>query len=659
MKKKWSFMGKRYHWVVLILLIIFPLSVFSISPTRAQEPIFKVIMISAGIFNTQPSQFIANELPKIGIDATLLLVGWDVLIPRMFDHPYHADYKGGGFDLGYLSWSDSIIPSNLYARFHSSNESPQGNNYYPVINQTLDGILEFVMNTTDFDERKAYIKQALEMIVWEIHPVTGIFQLEDLCYMRDNVRGYSSELRVPGALGIAEMYFEDGQSHGHDQVNEFIMASTTRPNNYNDIIENDWYNQLAIAPINHGLVERDPDYNFVPVLLTQLPYPVAVTNNHTGLESSLDSNLATVWEIELRDDVFWHEGYGYNMAAHEDILQVDADDVVFTFELILDDNGPNPCAIRPGWQRLLGNDTSLAVIKKDRYHVQFHLQTVDADLMVHFGQYLMPQHILALGTIRADGSMAPTDYTDWDTDDWNIGRRTGGYTGPAVIGNGPYILFPGGDDVSQTVTETKNPYWHLIAAPTYANMFDKYIYTWISSKDAALVALEQAEIDLMDPQFHAEKDYPDMKDKPGIALVKQLDWGYSTLGYNILHGAGDKLTNKWVRLAIAHMIPSQNIVEYLLGGLGQVNFAPFLKQSPFWPADLRSIEYNQTKALDYLEKAGYNVTPFREETSTSSSSRSPLFLFDPSTWMLLTICGLEVVIIGFLLLLIKKSRNTL
>ncbi|MFX1254260.1 MAG: ABC transporter substrate-binding protein, partial [Promethearchaeota archaeon] len=145
----------------------------------------------------------------------------------------------------------------------------------------------------------------------------------------------------------------------------------------------------------------------------------------------------------------------------------------------------------------------------------------------------------------------------------------------------------------------------------------------------------------------------------GIVIVKELDWGYHTLGYNILHGAGDNLANKWVRLAIAHMVPYQDIVKYLLGGLGEANYAPFPKQSPFWPADLPPIEYNQTKALDYLEKAGYDVTPFREETSTSSFSFLNLLLSDPLTWMLLTSIGLEVVVIISLLILIKRRQKSI
>ncbi|MFX0063310.1 MAG: ABC transporter substrate-binding protein [Candidatus Hermodarchaeota archaeon] len=646
---------------IFIFFMVASLGLVGWRPGFAQVPLFKAILMEHvnNPVRVQHALMVANELPKIGIGATLILIGMDIFFPRMFESPNHADWNHGGFDFGFWACSDSIVPSNLYKFFHSSNESPQGANYYPVINQTLDGILEYVMNTTDFTERKAYIKQALEMIVWEIHPVTGMYQHETMCYMRDNVRGYSNNLRVPGALGIAEMYFEDGRSHGHGRQNEFIMASTTRPSQYNDIIENNWYNQLAIAPVNHGLVERDPNYDFIPVLLTQLPYPVAVKNNHTGLESSLDPNLATVWEIELRNDVYWHEGYGYTMVDHEDTLKVDADDVLFTFDLILNDNGPNPCAVRPSWQHLLGNDTSLAVIKVDRFQVQFHLQTIHADLLAYFGQYLMPQHILALGTIRADGSVAPADFTNWVTDDWNLGRRTGGYTGSAVIGNGPYICYPGEDYASQTVNETRNPHWHLRNEPAYQNMFDKYIYRWITSKDATYIALEQKEIDFVDYTFFkfAYKDYPVMKNKTGIKTVRELDWGYQTLGYNILHGAGDKLANKWVRLAIAHMIPYQDIVKYFLGGLGQANFAPFPKQSPFWPTDLRPIEYNQTKALDYLEKAGYNVTPFREETRTSSYSLFDLFLSDPLIWMLLTTCGLEVIVIGFLVMLIKRKQK--
>ncbi|MFX1253194.1 MAG: ABC transporter substrate-binding protein [Promethearchaeota archaeon] len=574
---------------------------------NGQSPVFSCVLMAPtnNPVRVQHAQLIANELPKIGIDVTLLLVGWDVLIPRMFEPsgPLALSYANGGYDMGCLSGSGSLYTRSQFWLFHST-YTPDSN-YFGVQDPYLDGLLEFTVNTTDIDQRKQYIEEAWEYITWQVQAEITLYQVENTVYMRDNVKGYSSDLRVPGSLGVAEMYFEDGKSAGHGQVNEFIMASTTRPKRYNDMIENDWYNQLAIAQLNHGMVERDPEYNFVPVLLTKLPYPVIVKNNHTGILSSTDPNTATVWEIELRDDVYWHEGYGYTMAADEDTLRVDADDVVFTYNLLLERPGPRPCCpVYP--YNLWGDNASLAVVKVDRTHVQFHLNNLDADLLGYFGQVLFPEHILEFGTVRADGSVAPSDYADWSADDWNVGTRSAPYTGPAVIGNGPYILWPGENFTAQTVTETKNPYWHLRNEPAYADMFDKYIYTWVPSKDAALIALEQAEIDLMDPRFHAEKDYPVMKIKPGIFIHKLLDWGCQTMGINTANGAGG-LQDLNVRLAISHTVPRQDMVNYLLGGLGQTAFMHFPKQNPFYPYNVRHISYNITKARELMEAAGYNM----------------------------------------------------
>ncbi|MFX1255952.1 MAG: ABC transporter substrate-binding protein, partial [Promethearchaeota archaeon] len=497
---------KKVLPLVLVAIMMVSMVFVAIQPVQAQTPVFSCVFLAPtnNPVRVQHAQLVANELPKIGIDAVLLLVGWDVLIPRAFEPagPLQASYADGGYDIACMGWGGGLLPTTQFWLFHST-YTPDPN-WFGVQDLELDEMLKLTTNTTDITQRKQYIEDAWNYITWELQAEITLYQVENCVYMRDNVKGYSSDIRVPGALGIAEMYFEDGHSAGHGQANEFIMASTTRPNKYNDVIENDWYNQLAIAQLNHGMVERDPDYDFVPVLLTKLPEPVAVVNNHTGILSPTDVNTATVWEIELRDDIYWHEGYGYTMAADEDTLRVDADDVLFTLDLMLDENGPSPNTARPGWQYLLGDDRSLSVIKVDRTHVQFHMKELDADMLSNFNQFLMPKHILELGTVRKDGSTAPSDFNGWAADDWNVGTRSAPYTGPAVIGNGPYIL-QGEDSISQTVTEIKNPYWHLIDEPAYANMFDKYIYTWITSKDAALIALEQSEIDLMDPQFHAEK----------------------------------------------------------------------------------------------------------------------------------------------------------
>ncbi|MFX0094398.1 MAG: ABC transporter substrate-binding protein, partial [Candidatus Hodarchaeota archaeon] len=257
-----------------------------------------------------------------------------------------------------------------------------------------------------------------------------------------------------------------------------------------------------------------------------------------------------------------------------------------------------------------------SIVKVDRFTIQFHLNNSFADLFTLF-DIILPQHILdpeydALGHgsgIRADGTSAPT-YTDWATDDFNLGKRTSGDAqSPATIGTGAYRLYPG-TEMDQTVTLTQNPYYFK-DTDTYwkslvENRPDKYIYTWIENKDAAESTLKNSDIDIMDVHYAPNRDYPYMKNKPGITVVKQLDWNYHTLSYNIFKGAGGKLANRYVCLAISHLIPRQDIVDYLLGGLGQPSFALFPQQSPYWPGDaLKPIEYNFTKADDYMIKAGF------------------------------------------------------
>ncbi|MFX0061518.1 MAG: ABC transporter substrate-binding protein [Candidatus Hermodarchaeota archaeon] len=632
--------------------------------TQEQQYFFSTTLLgpTCNPVRVQHAQLIVNELPKIGIRGDLILVGWDVLLPRMMGSPTHADYAHEGFDIGFLSWAGSMIPNNLFQFFHSSNIDPAnwGPNYYPVNNKTLDRILEFTINTTDFNQRKEYIRQALEIIVWDIQPVAGIYQPEDVFYLRDNIQGFDAN-RFPK---IEEMSFANGHSAGHGQVNELIVASASRPQNFNLALSNSWYDKLVFSSAFTKLIEQAKNLTFVPGLVELLPYPVAVKNNHTGELSSTDPNTATVWELKLREDVYWHEGYGYqlNNATHRDILKVDADDVVWFYTVNVKPNGI-PSSFRSSLQYAFGTEADKAFVKVDRYTVQFHLKNLYADLFTLFGA-ILPQHILdltydALGLglgVRADGTSAPS-YEDWAEDDFNIGYRTSGdITHAATIGNGPYYLYPGKNEGQQKIILTKwnhyfkdnDSYWQFLVIKRP----DKYIYTWFLSKDAAEIALENGTIDLMDAQYNAEKDYAFMKDRPGVAAVKQLDWGYRTMGYNILNGANGKLANKWVRLAISHMITRQEMVKYLLGGLGKPSFVPFPQQSLYWPEDLEPITYNITRALDYMERAGYDVVPFRN----SESSINTLFDFITFNLVSLVTIGLEVGAICLLVVLIVKKR---
>jgi hypothetical protein len=99
-----------------------------------------------------------------------------------------------------------------------------------------------------------------------------------------------------------------------------------------------------------------------------------------------------------------------------------------------------------------------------------------------------------------------------------------------------------------------------------------------------------------------------------------------------------KLNNRYVRLAISHLVPRQRIVDYILNGLGRVNEVTGISfLHPAYPpedewADIGlpvsenvmdsetgeelkfqgHIRYNRNKAWALMEKAGYDMTAFRE-----------------------------------------------
>lgn len=580
------------------------------------------------------AQLIADELPKIGIGVELLFLSQGELLTHMMWSLNHEDYVDGSFDIGFMDWMLSPLegPAKLFELFHSSQINPLASplSYYPVNNQTLDGILEHIMNPTYSESRKEYVRQALEMLVWEIHPMTGIYQQELNYYLQKNIIGFTPYL-------FEEMYFENGKSNGHGQVNHFVMAGTSPTKNYNPILAQTRYDRLVSESAFSGLVEQLVK---VPGMLTRLPYPVAVKNNYTGEISSLDSNLATVWEIELRDNVYWHEGYGYRMdnTTHRDILRVDSDDIVWFYQLCIKNDSP-PHIAQKKYQYAFGTQPEKAIVKVDNNHVQFHLKTLYADLFTLFN-IILPRHILdpsydALGLgpgIRADRTSA-SSYADWKTDDFNLGKRTSGdLERPATIGTGAYMIYPGHPGkfpTNQSVELTKWNHYFKDNDTFYwkqrvKNRFDKYIYTWSFNKDTAFIALENGTIDLMDsalldqvlqaggylPEWHFCKTKP-------FNYRTWLDWDFQTLCYNILNGTGSKLANKWVRLAISHMIPRQKIVDYFLGGLGTPNCVPFPRQSPLWPENLESFDYSLTKALKFMEKAGYDVSSFIHTQPTS------------------------------------------
>ena len=111
--------------LVLMLTIISSSQIQNIKTVSSAElPThfsISIIAPSGNPIRVQHAQLITNQMWKIGIDASLKLIGWDALLPRMFGHLEHGTYEEGGFDIGFIGWCSNPLPGGPYQFYHSSN----------------------------------------------------------------------------------------------------------------------------------------------------------------------------------------------------------------------------------------------------------------------------------------------------------------------------------------------------------------------------------------------------------------------------------------------------------------------------------------------------------------------------------------------------------
>ncbi|MHA2501094.1 MAG: ABC transporter substrate-binding protein, partial [Candidatus Hodarchaeales archaeon] len=205
------------------------------------------------------------------------------------------------------------------------------------------------------------------------------------------------------------------------------------------------------------------------------------------------------------------------------------------------------------------------------------------------------------------------------------------------------------------------------------------------SKESAEIALENGDIDAIDSQFQIAPDLPYLETKPNIQILSHEGNSVQVIAFNTRY---PKLSDHYVRLAISHLVPAQKIVDYLLQGWGVVNEVVGLHpQNPFMPSNEEwktlglnatenvrdpqtgellefqgHISYNLRKAWGLMEKAGYDMDPWREAVLTSErtedNSSERLFMDIDARWIaILYLATLGAVIAGIGLVKFLRMRQ--
>lgn len=174
------------------------------------------------------------------------------------------------------------------------------------------------------------------------------------------------------------------------------------------------------------------------------------------------SDDGLVWTFYLREGVYWHDG-----------VEVTADDVIFTMDIIYDENIPNN--YRDG---MLFPDP-IQYRKIDRYTVEFTMPLVLATAMDALTFPIVPKHILE--TPWKEGRFNET----WgvDTPPWEI------------IGTGPFQMIE--YRPSERIVMTRNPnYWRVDADGNSLPYITRFVMNIAGNQDAMRLMFDNRETNI-------------------------------------------------------------------------------------------------------------------------------------------------------------------
>lgn len=620
--------------IAFVLITVFGISLAAAIPTAKAAPLFKVTIIAPGNANMvrrQWGQIIANSLQELGIDARLVFMGWAAVYDRVFTPALDKvgkTFDEGGYDLQLVGWTPGLIPNPRPLFLGDPGFfAPYGQNYYLYNSTKSNSLLNTFVTTTNSTIREKSMKD-WQTVVYNDNPVSVLLYEKTVAVVNPRVSGYDW------------IYFNTGPTpqwlrKTGTNSKTVVYASTGEIESLIPPLSNSWYDTIILACVFNGLLEPNNARAFIPSLVKSY---TASSDGHW-------------WTLNLQPNVKWHTGWTFT-----------ADDVLYTLmalmntqtgsqfvgyytdvfgtdvklqwvngtttRLIYDGSNTllNPASIPSGLRQ--GNITAL-----DANTVKIYLPNI-AGLDKPYG-YFYPETLAFANNVIPKHILERIPFGDWTTSPLNTGSGTlsitlsngTAYTVKGPIGTGPYV-FDSYDATAQSVHLKKfMGYWNRTALEAAGNFgIEDYYINFIADKTAALAALKNGQVDILDHNYHMTKDIPTIDSSWGKVFVLE-GAGRQEIGFNMKHpilgtGKGTPLGTaeaaRNVRLAIDSAIPRQLIIDNLLDGWGTPGVTPALPTQLYYNATLKPRPYDLAKAREYLKAAGYSVpTPAATPTYPS------------------------------------------
>ena len=589
--------------------------------------LFSVTLIAPTGGNSVRRQYasiIASNMISVGIDAKLFYVTFDQLVDRLFGLTATpgSSFNQGGYDIGFIGWGYTAFVPDFRANLDGRPAylPPSGDNYAYYNSPTVEGIFDKLYSTTNTTTQIQLTHQFQEQ-VFNDTPYAYIFEAVDPVPRASKFTAWGNSSQ------FSEVTFPDVQHWGGGDSLTMAEAANIFPSGTLDpaitASSNSFYSLYVYGNIMGGqLQEADPRCScYIP-------------GTATNITSSPDG---TTWTVNIRPGVKFQDG-----------VEVTADDFVFTQYA---ETNPALAAIGLGSNvQYLGSKVSFKFLNgtvrvddntgpgvpetdgwwnaTSRYQFQFHMPAPYAftsDVYAAFAPF--PMHIMEKFPFSTWDSQPFSTATGPYTYTWNTAQYggSGSYTAVGPVGAGAYEL-QSYDFTNNIATLTKFPgYWNATGLESLGQFtVNTYKVQWIASKDAAIAALKNGQVDLLDYNFGLAKDKATLQSIPNVNIITATELGWQEMGFNMnspIFGTGTATpagqsnpsnaagAARDIRKAISHMIPRDLIVSSLLNGAGYP-LASFL--GPGWGVwydpTLTPDTYDLNAAASLLQQAGYTVS---------------------------------------------------
>lgn len=530
-----SYGRKSLGYIVpLLALVLVTVFVIMLSGCGAKEPEAAgtdelktlSVVIDCEANRKDEAEAVASQLRQIGIQAEARTWEWSNM---------KSEFMAGNRQLYMTDWGSSYFdPFDLAIPKLVTGER---GNYSFYSNADLDSLLEQATSAVDDEERKS-LYYRVQDILYEDAPWVFGYCLEETAAASEKVGNW--HVSMDSRINLHDVTLENGDTItvglGIDKI------ITLDPGNYRDRDT-----ETVIRNMFDALVTRTWDGKVIP-----------------EIAESWETPDPTTYVFKLRPGITFHNGEA-----------LDADDVVFTFDRVLKENGiGGATSPRLG---LLGPLAS--VTKEDQYTVKFTLNNpfpVFPQALCHF-------------------QIVPKDYIE-EVGDEEFAKKP--------VGAGPFMFKEGRLDDQIVMTRFDGYYGGAPELePVGPASIKVAVFRMMPDPATRVSALKAGEIHI------ADRLPPDMAASLAGDSGVRVESVPGTRVYAIeICNTKAPFANPQVRKALNHAIDWEAIISSIYGGKAERVSTALIPSGFGYNHDLKPYEYDPAKAVELLREAGFNVS---------------------------------------------------